>query len=153
MAGGIRVPDTNVTIITGRLGRDAELKQTTDGTPYTRFSIANTRHYRKSDGNKGEDTTWVNVVVWDKMAGWVPTLAKGRPVLVEGSLTSYEIQDKDTGKTRGMLEIRAHRVSPLDWDTEPGADGGHAVEPKPSAQATLPAQAAPPSVPDDDRPF
>ena len=43
---------------------------------------------------------------------------KGRPVLIEGSLNSYEQEEigEALRKKVTRLEIRVRRVTPLDWD-------------------------------------
>ncbi|HPO12224.1 MAG TPA: single-stranded DNA-binding protein [Candidatus Hydrogenedentes bacterium] len=146
----LRVPDLNHVFIAGRLTRDPELKYTSSGRAYCRFSIANTRYFKSKEGERREDTTYVNASVWDKQAEWMgERLRKGRPVLVEGRLSSYEFDDKNTGQKVTRLEIHAQRVTPLDWEDDRGsrstapAEGRPAPEPRPIEE--------PP--PEDDIPF
>ena len=112
----VRVPDLNNVLIAGRLTRDPESKDV-NGVTLCKLSIANTRYYRGKDGEKKEDTVFVDVTVWEKTAEWVAEkLRKGRPVLIEGRLKDNRWQDKETGKNRSVLFIAARRVTPLDWD-------------------------------------
>lgn len=121
----LRVPDLNVVYIAGRLTRDPELRYTPSGLAVCNVGIANTRYYKKQDGSRGEEATFVNAVVWDKQAEWVgEKLKKGRPVLVEGSLRSDAWEDKNTGQKRTKLEINARRITPLDWDDNYGGGQG-----------------------------
>jgi single-strand DNA-binding protein len=148
----LRVPDLNRVLIAGRLTRDPELRYTASGLAYCRVGIANTRYYKGKDGGRNEETTFVDVTVWDKQAEWIgERLRKGRPVLVEGRLRTSEWEDKSTGQKRSRIEIQAQRVTPLDWDEgdRPGA---------PQANRAVAAPAPAPRVieepiPEDDIPF
>ncbi len=134
----LRVPDLNRVFIAGRLTRDPELKYTSSGRAYCRFSIANTRYYKSKEGERREDTTFVSVSVWDKQAEWMgERLKKGRPVLLEARLRSYDFEDKNTGQKVSRLELDAQRVTPLDWEDDgrgarsaPPAEGRPAPEPR-----------------------
>lgn len=128
----LRVPDLNQVTIAGRLTRDPELKYITSGRAVCTLSIANTRYYKGKDGDRKEDTTFVNVTLWDKQAEWVgERIKKGRPVLVEGRLKSDSWEDKSSGQKRTKIEIIGHRLTPLDWEDDGrgsagrGAGGGY----------------------------
>lgn len=122
----LRVPDLNTLYIAGRLTSDPELKYTPTGKAYCRVRIANTRYFKNQQGERQEDTTFVNASCWDKQAEYIgEKLRKGRRVLVEGSLRSYETEDNGQKTTR--IEINARRITPLGWDDQgqqPGATGG-----------------------------
>lgn len=123
--GDIRVPDLNKVLIAGRLTRDPELKYTAGGRPLCKAGIANTRYYRTQEGERREETTFVDLTIWGKMAEFVgERLKKGRPVLVEGSLRTSEWEDRETGQKRRRTEVNADRVTPLDWDDDRGGGGG-----------------------------
>lgn len=143
----LRVPDLNHVFIAGRLTRDLELRYTANNKAWCRFGIANTRYFKDGSGERKEDTTFVDVIVWDAQAEYVSQkLGKGRPVLVEGSLKTNEWQDRESGQKRSKTEINARRVTPLDWDqdreTKPQATG-YGRQPEPEQQP----------LPDDDIPF
>lgn len=113
----LRMPDLNTVTIAGRLTYEPELKYTAGGKAYCRFSIANTRHYKGSDGDRKEDTAFVNGILWGPPAEWLSQkVGKGRPVIVEGRLQSNE-WEKD-GVKHKEVSINANRVTPLDWDNE-----------------------------------
>lgn len=123
----LRLPDLNKVLIAGRLTRDPELKYIASGRAVCRLGLANSRHFRdKNSGERREDTSFVDVTVWDKQAEWIgEKLKKGRPVLVEGRLKSDMWDDKNTGQKRTKVEIVALRVTPLDWDEDGrGGSGG-----------------------------
>ena len=153
----LRVPDLNMVMIAGRLTRDPELKYTAGNRAYCRFGIANTRYYKSRDGEKREDTVFASCSVWDKQAEWIgERIKKGRPVLIEGSLNSYDFNDKDTGQKVTRLEIRARRVTPLDWDENYGGGGqqGGGGYQQPAQQQAPPApRPIEEPIPEDDIPF
>lgn len=125
--GDLRVPDLNKVLIAGRLTRDPELRYTQSNLPYCKLGLANTRFYKTKDGNRNEETLFVDVAVWGPMAEWIgEKLKKGRAVLVEGRLLSNDWEDKETGQKRSKLEIRADRVVPLEWDEDRGGGSGGA---------------------------
>lgn len=66
-------------IIIGNLGKDPEMKYTTDGKAVTTFSVA--------ASNRKDETAWFRVSTWDKQAETCNQyLHKGSKVLVEGAL-------------------------------------------------------------------
>src|SRR4051794_38467338 len=98
----------NKVILVGRLGRDPEMKYTSGGTPFCRFSIATDDNWTdKGSGEKQERTEWHSIVVWDRLAEICNQyLTKGRLVYIEGSLQTREWDDKE-GVKRKTTEVRA----------------------------------------------
>lgn len=89
--------------IAGRLGRDAEYKQTQGGDELCRFSVAAEVGF----GDR-KQTHWIDVTRWGKGAkGLSDILRKGDPVAVTGELSTRE----HDGKT--YLQCRADRVTLL----------------------------------------
>lgn len=168
----LRVPDLNKVLIAGRLTHDPDLKYISSGRAVCRIRIANSRFYRSKEGERKEDSTFIDVSMWDKQAEWVgEKLKKGRPVLVEGRLKSDMWDDKTTGQKRSKIEIVAIRVTPLDWDEDGrggggggggysggggggnyGGGGGYGGESNRSSQAPAPREIEEP-IPEDDIPF
>ena len=161
----LRVPDLNNVVIAGRLTRDPELKYISSGRAVCKVTIANSRFYKDKNGERKEDTSFVDATVWDKMAEFVgERLKKGRPVIVEGRLKSDSWEDKATGQKRTKIEIAAQRISPLDWDENSrggsggggnygggGSYGGESNRPSASS-APAPREIEEP-IPEDDIPF
>ena len=84
-------------IIVGNLGRDPEMRYTSDGTPVTNFSVATNRRWTNADGSQGEETVWFRVSAWRRLAEVCNEyLERGRQVLVEGRLQP----DTETGGPR-----------------------------------------------------
>ena len=101
----------------GRIGRDAETKQTTGDIAVSNFSLATNRSVKSATGYK-QQTDWHNVVVWrsEKLG---PYLTKGKQVFVEGRLQSKTYTD-DGGKKRSRVEVIAENVILLSRDEENG---------------------------------
>ena len=117
-----RMPDVNKVFLAGRLTRDPELRYLPSGMPVCKLGLAVSRFYKK-DGEKREETLFINVTVWSKSAEYCNEyLRKGRPVLVEGQLRSNDFEDK-SGQKRSVIEITAERVQQLDWGDRPGGGG------------------------------
>jgi single-strand DNA-binding protein len=95
--------------ITGRLGKDIELRYAESGTAIARFTVAVDRF------TKGKrDTDWINVTAFGKQAENASQyLHKGSKCGVTGSIKtgSYEKQD---GTRVNTFEIWAERVEFLD---------------------------------------
>lgn len=110
---GVRLPEQNQVVLTGRLTRDPELRYTQKGTAMCRFRLAVNRRYKDPAGGEWkDDTTFVPVVVWRESAERCgQRLKKGTPVHVEGRLRSYDFEDKEKpGQKRSLLEVEARRV-------------------------------------------
>ena len=84
-------------IIVGNLGKDPEMRYTPSGQAVTSFSVASSREYTGSNGQKVKETIWFRVSAWGKQAETTNQfLRKGSKVLVEGRL----IPDQATGSPR-----------------------------------------------------
>jgi len=139
----LRMPDLNRVHLAGRLTRDPELRYLPTGVAVCNMGLAVSRFTKSRDGERREETMFINVEVWEKSAEYCGQyLKKGRPVLVEGRLRSREWEDKNTGQKRSVIEVRADRVQQLDWD-----ESGGAPAPRPA-----PREIEEP-VPEDDIPF
>jgi len=89
----------------GHLGAAPEVKTTANGSKYARMSIATDEVYTNKKGEKVTDTTWHQVVGWDKTAEIIEQrLVKGTYVLIEGKLTNRQWEDKN-GEKRFITEV------------------------------------------------
>ena len=97
----------------GNLTRDPELRYVPSGTAVVNFNLATNRFYATSRGEKKQETCYVRVIVWGKVAETCGEyLSKGSPVFVEGRL-QYRSWDTANGEKRSTLEVRAERVQCL----------------------------------------
>ncbi len=112
----LRMPDLNKVFLAGRLTRDPELKYLPSGTALCKMGLATSRFFKSKDGERKEETMFIDVTVWAKTAEYCgENLSKGRPIIVEGELRSHSWEDKDTGQKRTGYEINATRIQQLDW--------------------------------------
>jgi len=89
----------NKLMIIGHLGRDPEMRYTPSGRPVTTFSVATSRRWHSTDGERHEDTEWFNVVAWGGLAEVCNQhLQKGMQVYVEGRLQTRRWEDADGNK-------------------------------------------------------
>ncbi len=116
----------NKAIILGNLGRDPEVRYTTDGNAVTTFSVATTETRKDRDGNSQEYTEWHRIVVFGRLAEVCGEyLAKGRSVYVEGSIRTRSWDDKE-GNKRYTTEIVGRTVQFLSPRGESGRQSGGA---------------------------
>jgi single-strand DNA-binding protein len=117
----------NKIMLIGNLGRDPELQVTSDGTPFTRFSLAVSRNYKTNSGEKKEETEWFNIVAWRQLAEICERyLHKGSKVYIEGRLTQRKYTDKN-GMERTMVEVVASDMEMLTPKSAPGGSEGYAA--------------------------
>jgi single-strand DNA-binding protein len=133
----------NKVFLIGNLTRDPELRHTTNGSAVTDLGVACNRVYTTKDGERREETTFIDVIVWNRQAETCcQYLKKGRPVHIEGTLRMDTWDDKATGEKRSKLRVEADRVQFLDRRDDPvGASGGDPD--RESAPAPPPRRSAP----------
>ena len=98
----------NKVILIGNLTRDPELTTTTSGISVCRFSLAISRKFTNSEGER--ETDFINVVVWRNLAdNCHKFLRKGSKAAVVGNLQTrnYDAQD---GTKRYVTEVVAEEV-------------------------------------------
>ncbi|MBI5238974.1 MAG: single-stranded DNA-binding protein [Elusimicrobia bacterium] len=130
MSAGVRLPEQNQVMLTGRLTRDPEFMSTQSGVAKCWFSLAVNRRYRdKVSGEWKDDTAFIPVVVWREAAQRCKEkLKKGGPVHIEGRLRSRKFEDKASGAQRTVVEVEARRVQFL-AAAESGAEAPAAAHP------------------------
>ena len=60
--------DLNKVFLMGRLTFDPELRRTPSGTAVTELRLATTRTWSGRDGERREETLFIDVTVWDRQA-------------------------------------------------------------------------------------
>jgi single-strand DNA-binding protein len=149
----------NRVLLIGNLTRDPDVRYTPKGTAVADIGLAVNRVFTGEDGEKREEVTYVDVVLWSRLAEIAEQyLRKGRPVFIEGRLQLDSWDDKQTGQKRSRLRVVAENLQLLGsrGEGETGATGG-APAPRRSAPAPAP-KPNPPRDPDldtepDDIPF
>jgi single-strand DNA-binding protein len=89
----------NKVMLIGRLGRDPEMRYTPSGRPVTTFSLATSRTWNTSEGERRTDTEWFTIVAWGSLAEICKQyLVKGQQVYIEGRLQTRHWEDNDGNK-------------------------------------------------------
>lgn len=100
----------NKVMIIGRLGRDPEMRYTPSGRPVTTFSVATSRTWTTSEGERKVETEWFNIVAWGSLAEICKQyLTKGQVVYVEGRLQTRHWDDNE-GNKHTSVEIVANEM-------------------------------------------
>jgi single-strand DNA-binding protein len=142
----------NKAIIVGNLGRDPEMRTTQSGTQVATFSVATSRAYNDSSGQRQEDTEWHRIVSFGRLAEICGQyLHKGKQVYIEGRIQTRSWDDKETGQKRYMTEIVAEQMQMLGRAGD--APGAVPSEPGGGYQASAAAGSDSGMSEDDDLPF
>lgn len=101
----------NRVTLLGNLTRDPELKRVNSGSAVTELGLALNRTRTLENGERQDETTFVDVTVWGKTAeNAAKYLQKGRSVLVEGRLQLDTWTDSKTGQNRSKLRVVAESL-------------------------------------------
>jgi single-strand DNA-binding protein len=144
----------NKVILLGNLTRDPEVRYTPKGTAVTELGMAVNRVYTAENGEKREETTFVDVTLWGRTAEIAGEyLKKGRPVFIEGRLQLDTWDDKQSGQKRSKLKVVGEGLQLI--GSRPGGGGGGGGGDEEGSSAARPSKSAPPpkaapSEPDDD---
>jgi single-strand DNA-binding protein len=129
----------NRVLLIGNLTRDPDLRYTPKGTPVTEIALAVNRVYSGEDGERKEETTFVDVTLWARLAEIAGQyLKKGRPVFIEGRLQLDTWDDKQTGQKRSKLRVVAENIQLLGTRQEGELPTTPAPRRTPGASATPP---------------
>jgi single-strand DNA-binding protein len=97
-------------MIIGRLGRDPEMRYTPSGRPVTTFTVATSRTWNTSEGERRVETEWFNIVAWGNLAEICKQyLTKGQQVYIEGRLQTRTWDDSE-GNKHTSVEIVANEM-------------------------------------------
>ena|ERR1051325_9480724 len=141
----------NKVILLGNLTRDPEVRYTPKGTAVTELGMAVNRVYTAENGEKREETTFVDVTLWGRTAEIAGEyLKKGRPVFIEGRLQLDTWDDKQSGQKRSKLKVVGEGLQLLGGRPGGGGGGGDDEGGSRSNRPAPPAKATAPSEPDDD---
>src|ERR1700730_13328495 len=128
------MPNCNSVTLMGNCTRDPELRQTPGGAKVCEIGLAISHKYTTDDGQKREDTTWVDVTLWSRLAEIAAQyLHKGAPVFIQGRLQTDSWDDKQTGQKRTKLKVVAENLHLL--TVPPNAQAPAPTAPKPASPA------------------
>ena len=97
----------NKVILAGNLTRDPQLSYTPAQTPVVDFGMAINRNWAGKDGEKREETCFVDCRAFAKTAETINQyMSKGKPILLEGKLhfSSWEKDGKKHSKLRVAVD-------------------------------------------------
>src|SRR6185503_7403565 len=115
----------NKVMLIGNLTRDPEIKYTPKGTAIADIGLAVNRNYTTESGEKREETTFIDVTLWGRVAEIVGEYCKkGRPLFVEGRLQLDTWEDKQSGQKRSKLKVVGENIQLLGSREGGGAGGG-----------------------------
>ena len=144
----------NKVILLGNLTRDPEVRYTPKGSAVCDLGIAVNRVYTTEGGERREEVTFVDVVLWARLAEIAGEyLKKGRPIFIEGRLQMDSWDDKQTGQKRTKLRVVGESMQLL--GSRPGGAAGEPGEEdrvgaSAASKSTTPPKPAKSAKPDDD---
>src|ERR1700682_2198922 len=146
----------NKVILLGNLTRDPEIRDTPKGSAVCDLGLAVNRQYTLESGEKREEVTYVDVVLWARLAEIAGEyLKKGRPVFIEGRLQLDTWDDKQSGQKRSKLRGIGETMQMLGSRPSAGAAPAEAGDEDKPAKTSGKSAAPPPksgaaAAPDDD---
>lgn len=104
----------NLVIVTGRLGADVEILKVSEKSSVARFSVAETKTWKKENGEQESRTVWHKLQAWNKMAEICnKNLKKGMKVMVTGELDYHEYNNKkDETVKETIIKIKSVEFDP-----------------------------------------
>ena len=107
----------NIIAISGRLTKDIEVKQTANGTAYTRFSIAVDKFK-----NKEKTAIFVDCVAFGHNANYLGKyVSKGNKIVVNGEL-DCSVKERDDGSKVTYWSVVANSVEAIGKTENKGSD-------------------------------
>ncbi|MEM7033419.1 MAG: single-stranded DNA-binding protein [Chloroflexota bacterium] len=104
----------NKVMLIGNVGRDPEMRFTASGKPVTSFSVAVSRRWKASDGQRREETEWFNIVAWGNLAEICDRyVSKSQQIYVEGRLQTRSWEN-DQGIRQFRTDVIANEVTVLE---------------------------------------
>jgi len=121
----------------GRLGKDPEIKQTSDGKKVANLSVATWDSYW--NGTEWITTTeWHRVVLWGDAAEWIDRQKKGDMVYVSGKIKTRKYTDTASGTEKYTTEIHGICKAIPKGTTEQPAQIETSKTPVPPVQSNTP---------------
>ena len=142
------MPNLNKCQLMGNITRDIELRYTPNGTAVADLGLAINRNRKDDNGEKIEETTFVDVTLWGRVAEVAHQYAgKGKPIFVEGRLQLDTWEDKNSGEKRSKIKVVGENIQLL------GSKDSSQGSSQPSQGGQQQAQPQQGKTPTDDLPF
>jgi len=119
----------NKVLLIGNLTRDPDVRMMTNGRPVCNFGLALNRSYKDAEGNRKDETTFVDVECFGPRAEAVGRFfTKGRAIFVEGRLKLDQWETKE-GEKRSAIRVVLDNFEFVDSRQEAtGTNAGPSVE-------------------------
>ena len=146
--------NVNKVLLMGNLTRDPELRYTPSGSPVCEFGLAVNRSYKGSDGQRRDETCFVDITMWGRRGAVISEyFSKGDQIFIEGRLQfdSWETAEGRRSKLKVVAENfefvgPSSRKGPKSGAGQAGGGG----KPRPSEKPSQPAQEGKEPAPDDE---
>lgn len=135
----------NKVILMGNLTRDPELRVTANGNSICKLGLATSRVYTTKDGERREETTFVDIDAFGKQADVISKyMRKGRPIMVEGRLKLDQWESDGQKRSKLSVVLESFQFLGSRDDNDGGTSGGYdkSSPPARSAPAAVSAPAA-----------
>jgi single-strand DNA-binding protein len=104
----------NQVTLLGNITREVDVRYTPQGTAIADIGLAINRSWKNDRGEKQEETTFVDVTLWAKVAEVAAEYChKGDPLFVSGRLHLDTWDDKQTGQRRTKLKVIGETIQLL----------------------------------------
>lgn len=122
----------NIVVLKGNLARDPEIKRVNTGgkeSSVVSITLAVSRHFKRANGDKSTETTFVNCEAWDTGAETIARYcSKGSELLIEGCLKEDKWETKE-GEKRSRIKVRINNFElPRKNKSEDQSSVGEVVE-------------------------
>lgn len=149
----------NRVILLGNLTRDPEVRFSSGNNAICKLGLAVSRNYTTRDGEKREETTFVDVDAFGRVAEILGKyLTKGRPVLIEGRL-QLDTWESREGEKRSKLKVVCENFQFIGSGGGAGGEGGggggspYERSAPPPREGSAPSEAPAENFDDEDIPF
>jgi len=130
------MPNFNKVLLMGNLTRDPELRSTPSGTAVCQFGLAVNRIYNNSNGERQEETTFVDIEAWGRQAETISKyVTKGNPLFVEGRLKLDSWENKE-GEKRNKMKVVLENMQLISQRGEGGGYSQSDASPPAAASAS-----------------
>ena len=131
------MPNFNKVLLMGNLTREPELRATPSGTAVCQFGLAVNRIYNNPNGERQDETTFVDVEAWGRQAETISKyVTKGNPLFIEGRLKLDTWENKE-GEKRSKMKVVLENMQLI---SQRGEGGGYSQsDSAPPARESSPA--------------
>ncbi|MGN0787091.1 MAG: single-stranded DNA-binding protein [Christensenellales bacterium] len=117
----------NKVMLAGRITADLDLRYTPSQVPCISFTVAVTRSYTGTDGEKQSD--FIRCTAWRKTAEFISKyFSKGSAIFIEGEIQTRSWKDEKTGKQAYATEVLVSKVAFVENKKSDGGSYGQGYQ-------------------------